>query len=240
MVIVSFVRTNSMGFLKDVKRLNVAITRAKCLLILIARAGNNFLKEPSYKCLWDFCKSKCAIKTKKHPVMSVEETATNGSSLTYTPRTTSRLRSARGQPLERLEFTDPFDVCWPSGASRNGRVNTANEELQPEGVSTDAVARSNVNADTHLPSPYLYQEPTQLQQTSSNVTTPQLQRQQHQQPVQYYPQSHGYVLQPAQYQLQPIGYVLQPAQYHLQPHGYVLQPQTYQLQPHVYVLQPQK
>ncbi|KAJ1548020.1 hypothetical protein HK096_007020 [Nowakowskiella sp. JEL0078] len=69
-IIISTVRSNeeyqeyddkfNLGFVKNEKRLNVAITRAKCLLIII---GNPRIlrSDPNWKVLYDWCKEKNAV-----------------------------------------------------------------------------------------------------------------------------------------------------------------------------------
>ena len=55
-IIVSFVRTKDLGFLRDLRRLNVAITRAKRKLVLIGNE-KNLKKHEIYKKLIEYCKS---------------------------------------------------------------------------------------------------------------------------------------------------------------------------------------
>ncbi len=55
-IIVSFVRTKDLGFLRDLRRLNVAITRAKRKLILVGNE-KNLKKHEVYRKLIEYCRS---------------------------------------------------------------------------------------------------------------------------------------------------------------------------------------
>lgn len=56
LIIISLVRTNGMGFLKDLRRLNVALTRAIKELVVLGHSS--IAKEPTYKAFMDFASAK--------------------------------------------------------------------------------------------------------------------------------------------------------------------------------------
>ena len=56
-ILVSLVRSNEegqIGFLRDLRRMNVAITRARMKLIILGDVAT-LTKHPFYKKLWEYC-----------------------------------------------------------------------------------------------------------------------------------------------------------------------------------------
>ena len=59
-ILVSLVRSNEegqIGFLRDLRRMNVAITRARMKLIILGDVAT-LTKHPFYKKLWEYCENE--------------------------------------------------------------------------------------------------------------------------------------------------------------------------------------
>jgi superfamily I DNA and/or RNA helicase len=64
-IIISLVRSNDdqeIGFLKDIRRMNVAITRARKKLIIIGD-GSTIAAHPFYKGLWEYAEQNATVKS---------------------------------------------------------------------------------------------------------------------------------------------------------------------------------
>jgi len=61
-IIVSTVRTRGIGFLRDHRRMNVAITRARELLLVVGRS-ENLAKVAHWKCFIEYCREEDLVRS---------------------------------------------------------------------------------------------------------------------------------------------------------------------------------